>query len=341
MGTAALVRKNQLKSYFVLAFLISWAVFFIPLLFPITDTVSIIFLMAIGGSGPALAAMILSGLLEPGESEVRDSRRWYVFTFAMLVTGALMLLYYHISLSTITLPIAFLIIINSLIAAYIISGGLSRRRGLRRLLGKLYVWKTGIVPYLMALLLIPSLVALSLLMSSLKDSVTLGEILSGTSLGSFSTILMSFGYVTLVRGPLREEIGWRGFAVPRLQHLYSPLLGTFILSVIWTVWHLPLHLNGVYEGGINGFFERFYINIPLTFLLTWVYNHSRGSLLLTTLLHTSINSTFTVLVLPGVIAGSITTIFTILVNISAVLVIILDRMWRKLPGDHPAVHEYE
>ncbi|MBN2017945.1 MAG: hypothetical protein JW794_07455 [Candidatus Cloacimonetes bacterium] len=72
-----------------------------------------------------------------------------------------------------------------------------------------------------------------------------------------------------------------------------------------------------------------------------VINHSKGSLLLTTLLHTSFNSTATVLSFPaGMNGSSFMIILSILIDVAAIVVIITDKMWRKLPEDNATVYRY-
>lgn len=335
-----IIKNNQLKSYFILTFLITWTIFFIPLFFPIHDPVICILVMAIGGSGPAFAAIILSGVLKQEKGKTQTQKQWAVFFIALCITTTLIMLYLQIIPAAASLPLLLLILINAGIAAYIISGGLSAREGIRELLGRLYVWNVGWKWYILALLFTPVVVMVSIIVSSINTGIPFDEIWAQISVGALFPVIIAFGYVTLVRGPLREEIGWRGFALPRLQYLYSPLVGTLILGVIWTIWHLPLHLNGIYPGGMDGFIERFYFNIGITFVITWIYNHSKGSLLLTTLLHTSFNTTVTVLLIPSVIAGPYSFIFAILINLAAVAVIFADKMWQKLPVDHEAVYTY-
>lgn len=335
-----IIKNNQLKSYFLLTFLITWAIMFSPLIVPMNDPMISILVMAIGGAGPAFAAIILSAVLKPKKVESQTLKRWAVFLIALIVTCILIILYLQIDLATIPILLLLLIIINGAIAAYIISGGLSSREGIKELLGRLYIWKVGLKWYLIALLLVPAIYFLCIFFSSIDIGSSIFEILPQVSFAPVSGIIIAFGYVTLVRGPLREEIGWRGFALPRLQYIYSPLVGTLILGVIWTVWHLPLHLNGTYSGGMDGFIDRFYFNIGITFIITWVYNHSKGSLLLTTLLHASFNVTDTIIIAPSVIAGPFLSIFIALINITAIIVIIADKMWRKLPENHGAVYKY-
>ena len=88
---------------------------------------------------------------------------------------------------------------------------------------------------------------------------------------------------------LGEEIGWRGYALPRLQGRMSALSASLILAPIWALWHLPLWLQGkpfqtptLYAGFVISAFA-------LSILLTWVYNSTGGSLLLVVLLHATVN----------------------------------------------------
>lgn len=72
----------------------------------------------------------------------------------------------------------------------------------------------------------------------------------------------------------QEELGWRGFALPRLEARFGPLGGTVVLGLIWSVWHLPL--------GPLAMIVPFF----LAFFYTWLYNRT-GSVLLAILLHAS------------------------------------------------------
>jgi membrane protease YdiL (CAAX protease family) len=78
-------------------------------------------------------------------------------------------------------------------------------------------------------------------------------------------------------GPMGEEPGWRGFALPALQARRSPLLATLILAVLVTLWHLPLWVVaqfGASPGDILG-------TLGVTFWYTWLFNHTGGSVLMT------------------------------------------------------------
>jgi membrane protease YdiL (CAAX protease family) len=335
-----LIKNNQLKSYFTLTFVVTWVFFVLPLLFSITDPIIAVLVSAIGGSGPALVAIVLSGAIKPKKLEVQNLKRWAIFIILLVLISFLVVLYLGISLNTISITVLILIIVNAVIAAYIITGGLAAHEGIRELLSKLYIWKVGLKWYIVALLIFPVITYLSLIFGVFTTGSPISEILPQISISAIYGAILSFFYITLIRGPLREEIGWRGFALPRLQNLYSPLVATLILAVIWTVWYLPLYYNGMYPGGFDAFLTRFTWNIGLTFLFTWIYNHTRGSLLLVTLFHGSINTAGTLIITPVGISGPYSLAYIVLINIAAIVVIIADKMWRKLPEDHEAVYKY-
>jgi len=107
------------------------------------------------------------------------------------------------------------------------------------------------------------------------------QLLSGLLLGYVQTVLF--------QGPLNEEPGWRGFALPKLQDRYGSVIASLIVGCAWSLWHAPLYFNGLYAGGVEGMVMRFLWNVPLAFVFTWAYNRTRGSLLISVLLHTSLN----------------------------------------------------
>jgi membrane protease YdiL (CAAX protease family) len=101
--------------------------------------------------------------------------------------------------------------------------------------------------------------------------------------------LLAYVQTMLFQGPLNEEPGWRGLALPRLQGTYGAIPATILIGVVWGAWHAPLYFTGIYPGGLQAMLGRLLWTIPLAFLFTWVYNHTRGSLLLSVLLHTAVN----------------------------------------------------
>ena len=96
------------------------------------------------------------------------------------------------------------------------------------------------------------------------------------------------------RGPRLEEPGWRGFALPRLQLLHGPLVGTLILGLLWALWHLPEFLVpswAAQSGGSDFFAIVKFVVIAICFaiVITWVFNNTIGSLFIAILVHASID----------------------------------------------------
>jgi membrane protease YdiL (CAAX protease family) len=84
-----------------------------------------------------------------------------------------------------------------------------------------------------------------------------------------------------------EEVGWRGFALPRLQARYGALQASSILSLFWAAWHLPLFafsdgLSSMNVAEIAGWFASLWLG---SVLLTWLYNGAQESILVVALFH--------------------------------------------------------
>jgi CAAX protease family protein len=178
------------------------------------------------------------------------------------------------------------------LSAFIMTGVTEGRSGVRRLLGRYVLWRVGIRWYLFALLGIPLLMVLGTMIVS-------GDLPNLGALGGLSFVpgyLVFFMLVLLIGGPLLEEGGWRGFALPRMQPLYGPLVASLILGVLWALWHLPEFLVSTWaapSGGasILGITQFVVIAVAIAIMMTWLFNNTRGSLLLAVLAHTSIDAT--------------------------------------------------
>ncbi|MBM7650916.1 membrane protease YdiL (CAAX protease family) [Neobacillus cucumis] len=153
--------------------------------------------------------------------------------------------------------------------------------------------KAGLKWYLFILIGVPAVMFLGIIA------------LNGGTLPSFHGLISSFfiGYliqfviIFLFCGPLSEELGWRGFALTRMQSRFGALKASLLMGVLWALWHLPHFITNTQRGGPGTSSSIFYINLPIFIVLciaisiifTWVYNHTQGSLFFATLLHTSIN----------------------------------------------------
>jgi membrane protease YdiL (CAAX protease family) len=170
-----------------------------------------------------------------------------------------------------------------LIAALIVIPLTQGVAGLKELGLRMIRWRMGWIWYVVALGL-----PLAVTLLTVGLNVALGA--SSPSLagvGSLSTIFLVFA-VRLVNpadGPMGEEPGWRGFALPGLQAGHSPLLATLILAVLVTGWHVPILF--LEEGGLQpSFLVGFLLGtVAVTFWYSWLFNHTGGSVLITLVAH--------------------------------------------------------
>jgi membrane protease YdiL (CAAX protease family) len=125
--------------------------------------------------------------------------------------------------------------------------------------------------------------------------------------------------------PFGEEIGWRGFALPRLRDRHGPLAASVIIGVLWTFWHVPmLTLQGV-SPWLYVVFVPFMVCGSVLF--TWIYQHTRGSLLLAVLTHVGVHLNNPGHAMPG--RGAPMVIHTVAYAALAIVLVVFDRnAWR-------------
>jgi membrane protease YdiL (CAAX protease family) len=98
-----------------------------------------------------------------------------------------------------------------------------------------------------------------------------------------------FAFSVVPGSALGEEIGWRGYVLPRLQSRMSALSAALLIAPIWGLWHLPLWLTGD-PVKTPTFYVAFFASVfPMSIILTWVYNSTGGSLLMVVLAHATFN----------------------------------------------------
>jgi membrane protease YdiL (CAAX protease family) len=176
-------------------------------------------------------------------------------------------------------------IVGPTLSAFIMTGLTEGDVGMGRLLRRYVLWRVDFPWYLVALIGFPAVLLLSILvlpggMATVRQIVLVYP--------------LSFVFSFFLGGALFEEPGWRGFALPRLQQRFGPLWGTLLLGVLWGFWHLPVFLVPGFNGAGTGFvgisipFVEFVIGtMAMAVIFTWVFNNTRGSVLLAILLHTS------------------------------------------------------
>jgi len=177
------------------------------------------------------------------------------------------------------------------ISALIIEKITMGNQGVKALLNKLLIWKLHFKWYLFIFLVPVLLYGLAVLSTQLfgyeLDTINFKEGLSS----SFLFILIALPF-----GPLGEELGWRGFFLPKLLQKFNIWKSSLIVGVIWTVWHLATFslpgaaIPSVFEVSFYTLFLYLLMTIAESFLFTYIFLKTNGSVLIAILLHTAFNA---------------------------------------------------
>jgi membrane protease YdiL (CAAX protease family) len=172
-----------------------------------------------------------------------------------------------------------------LVAAFSLTYLSAGKDGVRKLLRKGVDYQFGKIWWLPTFFLMPAIIGGSLVLSVLTEGVT-------PDLPWISDpfmLVVVFVYLFFSGGPLQEEFGWRGYALPRLQTRFSALVSSLILGFMWGAWHLPYFWIGeeiIYQQPVWGLMLS---AILVSILFTWLYNNTGGSILVALIFHTMHN----------------------------------------------------
>ena len=247
-------------------------------------TISLLVLAMIFGFAPALA--VAAGLLPP----------------AWIQLGAL----------------------SSSLAAIVLVVLEGRKGGLRELLSRVLIWKVGIQWWVLALffLIVPTVTSMYLY------HLLGGPAVDWSGLKPLYTVVPDFILLTIAAG-IGEEFGWRGFLLPRLQTRHNALVSGLIVGVAWATWHIPLFFiegTSQYEQGMQSGllpvilgYSAFVIANSVQF--TWLFNNTRGSVLLAAVFHGASNAWAVYLGMGNSPFGGILTLMALSVLITVVIVV--------------------
>ena len=160
---------------------------------------------------------------------------------------------------------------------------LAGKQALKALFQPLGIWRVSFGWYVLAMFIQPLLFLVSRWLDGLLGNTYVIE----SPLASLSypiTFVIPIVILSSLPGSFAEELGWRGFALPRLQERNNAVVASIVLALAWGVWHVPSLL---YFGETQPLSILFaVINfVPVTILYTLLYNNTKGSLMLVTLLH--------------------------------------------------------
>jgi membrane protease YdiL (CAAX protease family) len=175
------------------------------------------------------------------------------------------------------------------IAAVVVTAITAGRTGVRELLGRFGTWRVGLPWYAIALFLLAAFI-----LGGIGLHVLLGGTLPVIPAAGASVLDILLAFLLLLAvGVLinTEEIAWRGFALPRLQEKHNVLVACVLVAIPEVALHFPLFFDKE-----NPFFQTVGLiwfsafSVAAVFLYTFIFNKTKGSLLIVTLLHASQNT---------------------------------------------------
>ncbi len=329
------IKQHQLIAFFLITFIITWGLGFSYGAVLIKVQFLLAPLVMVATCGPALAGIIVSAVSNTQPWQGTRKTFWIAFIVAWVVS-ALVLLAYNTFISLVPLSsgaVGFTLVVVVPVA-FVISMAYSRIPAVKNYMSSLIrlrgLWGWA----LLALVLIPGPALLSIPVSKIigwQPIVTLW--LPRTGLALVGWIAVKFIYQIFFFNAVGEEVGWRGFALPRLQARTSPLIAALIISIFWVPWHFFLwQAEGAPVLTLQFWIEMYMGITLLSVFIVWICNRAKGNILVAGIAHAAVNTAFDFIVVHD------RQLLNLVWLVIALVIIVADQMWKKLPSDHPAVY---
>jgi len=329
------IKRHQVVAFFVLTFAITWGLGFSYDAVIKRSQFFLAPLSFLATCGPALAGILITAVANAEPRQGTRKAFWGAF-FVAWVVSALVFLVHNMAFNGVPFSpvLAGFTLVLVMPVAFVISMTHSRIPAVRSYLSSLIrlrgVWGWA----LLGLVLTPALILLSVLTSSIlgRQPLTAHQF-PATGLALIGLVTVKFLYQLFFFNATGEEVGWRGFALPRLQARTSPMIAALVTAIFWTPWHFFLwQAEGKPVLTLHYWIEEYLVHILFSVLIVWICNRAKGSILVAGITHAAANTALAFF--PGVDFP----VFCVIMAITALAVILADRMWEKLPADHPAVY---
>ena len=180
-------------------------------------------------------------------------------------------------------PLMLLSVWGPGLAAIIVALLMAGKAGLRKLFHPIRYRRVGIQWYLLVLFYPAVIWLVGRAIDTLFGQSYELTIPILTHFGPEQAMMVPVALLSAFPNTLGEELGWRGFALPKLQAKYNALVSSIILGLFWGFWHIPLWI-GYGQMGLPLLVDVL-TTVASAILFTWVYNNTSGSLLLAWLFH--------------------------------------------------------
>ena len=326
------IKQHQIVAFFAITFVITWGLGFSYdavmnkgnfLLAPLTFVAT---------CGPALAGIIVTSVSNTQPRQGTRKAFWIAFFVAWVVSTLVFLANnFFINQAPLSSGMIIVTFVSGTPVAFVISMTFSRIPAVKRYLSSLIrlhgVWGWD----LLALVLIPAMILLSIPISNLLGRQTIAvHQFPATGLSLIGLVVVKFLYQLFFFNATGEEVGWRGFALPRMQSVTSPLVTCLVINLFWSLWHLFLWMAEGRPVLSPEYWAQTYLELlPGTVIIGWLYNRSKGSILVAGITHAAANTAF------AFFPNLDWPVFVWTSAVAALMMILVDRMWKKLPSDHP------
>lgn len=326
--------KHPAITFLLITFVWTWFFWFAAIPFRNQNNLLVMAMVLIGGFGPAVGGILTLGLKNRLAIEFSPKKTATMMISASVIFILMTLRYqagnipdYDTLAENLPLNVAIIAaaLIASLVGGWMISSALSGNLDIRTRMASILPWKRPPFWTLLGLLFYPALILVAWGLASLIGlDIEYPGLWKSPIIETIPFYMLTFGLTALAQGG-NEEPGWRGFLQPELQKRFNPLVAALIVAVVWSLWHLPLYLNGFYPGNlVEGMIGGGIFRILLAIFLGWFYNRSDGNLFAIIMLHTSFN--VMVNFLPTSDIGLL-----LLWLVVIVFIVIKDKMYRRLP----------
>jgi membrane protease YdiL (CAAX protease family) len=162
----------------------------------------------------------------------------------------------------------------------------SKHGGAKKLISALFRWRIHGLWYAFAVLGPPIL-----MFASTASHVALGGAWPDyPDADRWPLVALNLLAVLFLGGPLGEELGWRGYALPRLSSQFGLVGAGALVGLVWAVWHLPLFMLPNSPQGDLSFWLFALQAIALSLIMAVLWQEADQSIILPVLMHASVNS---------------------------------------------------
>lgn len=328
------IQKHAVLTFLLITFGWTWLFWFAAMPFR-GQTLLLTAIVMIGGYGPAIGGILTFGLKNGMKPDFSLKKMAVMLAAALLIFGVISLRYLAGNIPnydtlandlTLSFPIVAAALVASLVGGWVISSAVAKNSSIHMRMASILPRRLPAGWAILSFTFYPVMILAAWGLAWLLGMPVEYPGLWGQPLFEVLPLYaLTFSLTFLAQGG-NEEPGWRGFMQPELQKRFSPLTAAVLVSLAWSLWHLPLFLNGFYAGSlVGGMIGGAVYRVLLAIFMAWFYNRSGGSIFLMVLLHTTFN--MMVSYLPVSDIGLL-----ILWVIVAAVVVVKDKMYRKLPA---------